>query len=127
MIMEFTERMVIRLYESADFDVFYFNCPCCDVIARKRGRLVLVEVKGTGHPFISIRQACAFFRVAELIGNAEAVIAVVGDGKVRLYNLVDVIDYYGLDCHDDSALFDDEELDVEQVDPFDVHEYSEFS
>jgi hypothetical protein len=40
---------------------------------------------------------------------------------------VDVIDYYGLDCHDDSALFDDEELDVEQVDPFDVHEYSEFS
>ena len=125
--MEFTERMVARLYESAGFDVFYFNCPCCDLIARKGKRLVLVEVKGVGHPFISIRQACAFFRVAELIGNVEAVIAVVGYGKIRLFNLVDIIDYYGLDCGDDSALFDDEELDVEQVDPFDVHEYSEFS
>jgi len=125
--VEFTERMVIKLYESAGFEVFYINCPCCDVIARKRGRLVLVEVKGTGHPYISVRQACSFYRVAELVGNAEAVIAVVGNGKIRLYNLVDVVDYYGLDYHDDSALFDDEELDVEQVDPFDVHEYSEFS
>jgi len=126
-MMEFTERMVIKLYESAGFEVFYVNCPCCDVIARKRGRLVLVEVKGTGHPYITVRQACSFFRVAELIGNAEAVIAVVGNGKILLYNLVDLIDYYGLDCSDDSALFNDEELDVEQVDPFDVHDYSEFS
>ena len=126
-MMEFTERMVIRLYESAGFDVFYINCPCCDVIARKRGRLVLVEVKGSGYPYITVRQACSFFRVAELIGNAEAVVAVVGNGKIKLYNLVDVVDYYGVDCSDDSALFDDEELDVEQVDPFDVHDYSEFS
>jgi Holliday junction resolvase len=126
-MMEFTERMVIKLYESAGFEVFYVNCPCCDVIARKRGRLVLVEVKGARHPYISVRQACSFYRVAELVGNAEAVIAVVGNGKIRLYNLVDVVDYYGLDCHDESALFDDEELNVEQIDPFDVHDYSEFS
>ena len=119
--------MVIKLYESAGFEVFYINCPCCDVIARKRGRLVLVEVKGSGYPYITVRQACSFFRVAELIGNAEAVVAVVGNGKIKLYNLVDVVDYYGVDCSDDSALFDDEELDVEQVDPFDVHDYSEFS
>ena len=125
--MEFTERMVVRLYESAGFEVFYFNCPCCDIIARKHRRLVLIEVKGSGHPYISVRQACSFYRVAELVGNAEAVIAVVGNGKIRLYNLVDIIDYYGLDCHDDSALFDDEELDVEQVEPFDEHDYSEFS
>jgi len=125
--VEFTERMVIKLYESAGFDVFYFNCPCCDLIARKRGRLVLVEVKGVGHPYITVRQACAFYKVAEIIGDAEAVIAVVGNGKIKLYNLVDVVDYYGVDCSDDSALFDDEELDVEQVDPFDVHDYSEFS
>jgi len=89
--------------------------------------LVLVEVKGVGHPYITVRQACAFYKVAEIIGDAEAVIAVVGNGKIKLYNLVDVVDYYGVDCSDDSALFDDEELDVEQVDPFDVHEYSEFS
>jgi Holliday junction resolvase len=125
--VEFTERMVIKLYESAGFEVFYINCPCCDLIARKRGRLVLAEVKGSGHPYITVRQACSFFRVAELIGNAEAVVAVVGNGKIRLFNLVDIIDYYSLDCHDDSALFDDEELDVEQVDPFDEHDYSEFS
>jgi len=86
-----------------------------------------VEVKGSGHPYITVRQACSFFRVAELIGNAEAVIAVVGNGKILLYNLVDVIDYYGVDCSDESASFNDEELDVEQVDPFDVHDYSEFS
>ena len=125
--MEFTERMVAKLYQSAGFDVFYFNCPCCDLIARKNRRLVLIEVKGAGHPFITVRQACSFYRVAELIGNVEAVIAVVGNGKIRLYNLVDIIDYYSLDCHDDSALFDDEELDVEQVDPFDVHYYDEFT
>ncbi|MCG2870391.1 MAG: hypothetical protein L7H10_06530 [Vulcanisaeta sp.] len=125
--MEFTERMVIKLYESAGFEVFYVNCPCCDLIARKNRRLVLIEVKGSGHPYITVRQACSFFRVAELIGNAEAVIAVVGNGKIKLYNLVDVIAYYGLDCHDDSALFDDEELDVEQVEPFDEHDYSEFT
>lgn len=125
--MEFTERMVIKLYESAGFEVFYVNCPCCDLIARKRGRLVLIEVKGSGHPYITVRQACSFFRVAELIGNAEAVIAVVGNGKILLYNLVDLIDYYGIDCSDDSALFDDEELDIEQIEPFDEHEYSEFA
>jgi len=119
--------MVIKLYESAGFEVFYINCPCCDVIARKRGRLVLIEVKGAGHPYITVRQACSFFRVAELIGNAEAVIAVVGNGKILLYNLVDLIDYYGIDCSDDSALFDDEELDIEQIEPFDEHEYSEFA
>jgi len=119
--------MVARLYESAGFEVLYFNCPCCDLIARKNRRLVLIEVKGAGHPYITVRQACSFFRVAELIGNAEAVIAVVGNGKIKLYNLVDVIDYYGVDCSDDSALFDDEELDVEQVDPFDVHYYDEFT
>jgi len=89
--------------------------------------LVLIEVKGSGHPYISVRQACAFFRVAELIGDAEAVIAVVGNGRIRLYNLVDLIDYYGIDCSDESALFDDEELDIEQIDPFDEHEYSEFA
>jgi len=125
--VEFTERMVIKLYESAGFEVFYINCPCCDLIARKRGRLVLIEVKGAGHPYITVRQACSFFRVAELIGNAEAVIAVVGNGKILLYNLVDLIDYYGIDCSDDSALFDDEELDIEQIEPFDEHEYSEFA
>jgi Holliday junction resolvase-like predicted endonuclease len=125
--VEFTERMVMKLYESAGFDVFYFNCPCCDLIARKNRRLVLIEVKGSGHPYVTVRQACSFYRVAEIIGDAEAVIAVVGNGKIKLYNLVDVVDYYGVDCSDESALFDDEELDVEQVDPFDVHEYSEFS
>jgi len=125
--VEFTEKMVAKLYESSGFDVFYVNCPCCDVIARKNRRLVLIEVKGAGHPFITVRQVCSFYRVAELIGNVEAVIAVVGNGKIRLYNLVDIIDYYGLDCSDDSALFDDEELDVEQVDPFDVHDYDEFT
>jgi len=125
--VEFTERMVTKLYESAGFNVFYVNCPCCDVIARKNRRLVLIEVKGAGHPFITVRQACSFYRVAELIGNVEAVIAVVGNGKIRLYNLVDIIDYYGLDCSDGSALFDDEELNVEQVDPFDVHYYDEFT
>jgi hypothetical protein len=125
--VEFTEKMVAKLYESSGFDVFYVNCPCCDVIARKNRRLVLIEVKGAGHPFITVRQACSFYRVAELIGNVEAVIAVVGNGKIRLYNLVDIIDYYSLDCHDDSALFDDEELDVEQVEPFDEHDYSEFT
>jgi len=127
MIMEFTERMTMKMYEAAGFEVFYVNCPCCDLIARKNRRLVLIEVKGAGHPYITVRQACSFFRVAELIGNAEAVIAVVGNGKILLYNLVDLIDYYGIDCSDDSALFDDEELDVEQVDPFDVHDYGEFS
>ena len=125
--MEFTEKMVVKLYESSGFDVFYVNCPCCDLIARKRGRLVLAEVKGAGHPYISVRQACSFYRVAEIIGNAEAVIAVVSNGKIKLYNLVDVVDYYGVDCNDESALFDDEELDVEQVDPFDVHYYGEFT
>ena len=119
--------MVAKLYESSGFDVFYVNCPCCDVIARKNRRLVLIEVKGARHPFITVRQACSFYRVAELIGNVEAVIAVVGNGKIRLFNLVDIIDYYGLDCSDDSALFNDEELDVEQVDPFDVHYYDEFT
>ena len=127
MYVEFTEKMVAKLYESAGFEVFYINCPCCDIIARKRGRLVLVEVKGSGYPYITVRQVCAFYRVAELIGNVEAVIAVVGNGKIKLYNLVDVVDYYGLDCHDDSALFDDDELNVEQVDPFDVHYYDEFT
>jgi Holliday junction resolvase len=119
--------MVARLYESAGFEVFYVNCPCCDIIARKHRRLVLIEVKGSGHPYISVRQACSFYRVAEIIGNAEAVIAVVSNGKIKLYNLVDVVDYYGVDCNDESALFDDEELDVEQVDPFDVHYYGEFT
>jgi hypothetical protein len=89
--------------------------------------LVLIEVKGVGHPFISVRQACSFYRVAELVGNAEAVIAVVGNGKIRLYNLIDIVDCYGLDCHDEASLFSDEELDVEQVDPFDVHYYDEFT
>jgi hypothetical protein len=89
--------------------------------------LVLIEVKGSGHPYITVRQACSFFRVAELIGNAEAVIAVAGNGKILLYNLVDLIDYYGIDCSDDSALFDEEELDIEQVDPFDEHSYEEFN
>jgi Holliday junction resolvase-like predicted endonuclease len=125
--MGFTERMVARLYESAVFEVFYFNYPCCDLIARKNRRLVLIEVKGSGHPYITVRQACAFYRVAEIIGDAEAVIAVVSNGKIKLYNLVDVIDYYGVDCNDESALFDDEELNVEQVDPFDVHYYDEFT
>jgi Holliday junction resolvase len=125
--VEFTERMVAKLYESAGFEVFYVNCPCCDIIARKHRRLVLIEVKGSGHPYISVRQACSFYRVAEIIGNAEAVIAVVSNGKIKLYNLVDVVDYYGVDCNDESALFDDEELDVEQVDPFDVHYYDEFT
>jgi hypothetical protein len=37
--MEFTERIVMKLYESAGFEVFYVNCPCCDIIARKRERL----------------------------------------------------------------------------------------
>jgi hypothetical protein len=119
--------MVMKLYESAGFDVFYFNCPCCDLIARKGRRLVLIEVKGAGHPYITVRQACSFFRVAELIGNAEAVIAVVGYGKIRLFNLVDIIDYYSLDCHDEASLFSDEELDIEQIEPFDEHEYSEFA
>jgi hypothetical protein len=86
--------MVMKLYESVSFEIFYINCPCCDLIARKNRQLVLVEAKGTGHPYISVRQACVF----------------IGNGKISLYNLVDVIDYYGLDCHDYSALFDDEEL-----------------
>jgi hypothetical protein len=114
--VEFTERMVAKLYESAGFEVFYVNCPCCDIIARKHRRLALVEVKGSGHPYVSVRQACAFYSIA-----------VVGNGKIKLYNLVDVIDYYGVDCNDESALFDDEELNIEQVEPFDVHYYDEFT
>jgi Holliday junction resolvase-like predicted endonuclease len=75
--MEFTEKDV-KLYESAGFEVLYMNYLRCGIIARKRGWLVLVEVKGAEHPFITVRQACSFYRVAE------AIITVVGNGKIEL-------------------------------------------
>jgi len=64
-----------------------------------------VEVKGAEHPFITVRQTCSFYRVAELIGNAEAIITVVGNSKIELFNLINIVinivDYYGLDCDDE--------------------------
>jgi hypothetical protein len=58
-----------------------------------------VEVKGAEHLFITVRQACSFYRVAE------AIITVVGNGKIELFNLINIVinivNYYGLDCDDE--------------------------